>query len=105
MANLLYQTALGPALSPASRTQLAAWLLASKTGAKRIRGGLPPAWQAGDKTGSGEDGATNDIAIVWPPGRKPLIIAAYYVGAHATDDERNAVLAGIGRAAVAACCP
>jgi beta-lactamase class A len=56
---------LGPVLSPASRQQLVAWLVANQTGDKRLRAGLPAGWKVGDKTGSwgdGKVGTTNDIA-------------------------------------------
>jgi len=65
---------LGPVLSPASRQQLVAWLVANQTGDQRLRAGLPNGWKVGDKTGSwgdGKVGTTNDIAVIWPPGRPP----------------------------------
>ena len=88
---------LGRALSVSSRAQLTAWLCANKTGEHRLRAGLPAEWRVGDKTGTGEHGATNDIAILWPPGRAPLLVAAYYTESTATGEARNAVLAQAGR--------
>lgn len=99
MVELLRKTVLGTALSPGSREQLAAWLIATTTGDTRLRAGLPKRWKVGDKTGSGGNNATNDIAVIWPPDRAPLIVAAYYVDARATSDQRNAVLADVGRIA------
>jgi beta-lactamase class A len=87
----------GEALSPSSREQLTAWLLASKTGDKRLRAGVPDRWRVGDKTGTGGNGAANDIGIAWPPGRAPILVAAYYAESEASDAERNAVLAEVGR--------
>jgi beta-lactamase class A len=88
----------GDALSAASRTRLTGWMVASPTGSRRLRAGLPSPWRAGDKTGTGERGATNDVAIAWPPGREPLLVAAYY---DAPDDapmaRRERVLAEVGR--------
>ena len=69
---------LGDALSQASRKQLADWLVATTTGDQRIRGGLPKDWRTGDKTATSGKGETNDIAILWPPGRAPLLVTAYY---------------------------
>jgi beta-lactamase class A len=91
----------GDALSAESRRQLVGWLLASKTGAKRLRAGLPSDWQVGDKTGAGSNGTANDIAITWPPGRAPVLIAAYFTGSTIADDARSAVIADAGRIAVA----
>ncbi len=45
------------------------------TGAKRIRAGVPQGWRVADKTGTGDYGTLNDIGVVWPPNRKPLVIA------------------------------
>lgn len=90
---------LGDALSHASRGQLLEWLRATSTGTEQLRAGLPAGWQAGDKTGSGAQHETNDIAIIWPPQRKPLLVTAYYAGSSADTDERHAVLAAVGRIA------
>jgi beta-lactamase class A len=99
MLDMLHATVLGSVLSAPSRNQLIAWLVANKTGDKRLRAGIPQGWRVGDKTGGGSNGATNDIAVIWPPDRAPIIVAAYYAEARATDDERNAVLAEVGRLA------
>lgn len=87
---------LGDALSQASRQRLTDWLIANKTGDKRLRAGLPKQWRIGDKTGSG-NGTTNDIAIVWPDGRKPVFIAAYLTQAKGEDEQRSAILAETAR--------
>jgi beta-lactamase class A len=99
MAETMRNLVLGNALSSNSREQLVGWLIASKTGDKRLRAGFPPGWRVGDKTGSGSNNATNDVAVIWPPGRAPLVVTAYYVEARASDDERNAILAEVGRLA------
>jgi beta-lactamase class A len=88
---------LGHVLSEASRQQLIAWLRATTTGRNLLRAGIPPAWRVGDKTGRGPRGETNDIAIVWPPQRKPLLVTTYYAESTATYDECEAVLADVGR--------
>src|SRR4051812_9074598 len=76
---------IGDALSAASREQLVAWLVANKTGDKRLRAELPRDWRVGDKTGTGGNGAANDVAIVWPPGRPAILVAAYYAESDASD--------------------
>jgi beta-lactamase class A len=48
---------------------------ATSAGAERIRAGLPRGWTAADKTGTGDYGTVNDIAIVWPPKSAPLVIS------------------------------
>jgi beta-lactamase class A len=88
---------LGDALSTASRVLLTEWLQKSQTGKARLRAGLPASWKVGDKTGTGFRGETNDIAIAWPPGRAPILIAAYYKGSRAYPETLDAVLADVGR--------
>jgi beta-lactamase class A len=93
---------LGNTVSPESRARLMGWLAASTTGAAMLRAGVPSGWAVGDKTGrwSSTDpvqGATNDIAILTPPGRKPILVAAYTMGGRGDDAARQAVIAEIGR--------
>jgi beta-lactamase class A len=101
MAESLRKLLAGDALSQASREQLIGWLVGCKTGDKRLRAGVPAGWRIGDKTGTGGHNATNDVAVIWPPGRAPIIATAYYVDANASADDRNAVVAEIGRLAAA----
>ena len=83
MVGLMRRALCDDALSTASRERLIGWMRASKTGKKRLRAGLPEAWSAADKTGTGEHGAYNDVAIAFPPGRAPILIAAYLSGSRA----------------------
>ncbi|ACC70353.1 class A beta-lactamase [Paraburkholderia phymatum] len=88
---------LGEHLSAASRQHLTVWLVANKTGDTRLRAGLPPDWRVGDKTGTGERGTSNDIAIVWPAGRPPVLVAVYLTGATQTSAaQRDAAIAKVG---------
>ena len=91
----------GDALSAVAREQLIAWLLGCKTGAKRLRAGFPQDWRVGDKTGNGERGTANDIAIAWPPDRAPILVTAYYTGLTIGGEARSRVVAEAGRLAVA----
>lgn len=99
MAGLMRRIVLGQALSASSREQLSAWLVACRTGENRIRSGVPGFWRAGDKTGSGGRNTTNDIAVLWPPGRAPIIVTAYYTGSQKSIADREHVLAEVGRLA------
>ncbi|MBF0462248.1 MAG: class A beta-lactamase [Magnetococcales bacterium] len=87
----------GAVLSEASRQQLIAWLVANQTGDNRLRVGLPPGWQAGDKTGTCGRDVVNDIAIFWPPTSEPCLITAYFAESRATDRQREAVLAEVAK--------
>ncbi|MEC3981300.1 class A beta-lactamase [Amycolatopsis sp. H20-H5] len=88
---------LGDALDKAGRDLLTGWLKANTTGGKQIRAGLPAGWLVGDKTGSGSQGEVNDIAVVWPPGRAPLVISVYTAPA---DPKSTAGQATVAKAAM-----
>lgn len=71
---------LGDALPADKRAFLRDLLERTTTGDQRIRAGTPQGWTVANKTGTGEYGTMNDIAIVWPPntepsGTEPLVIA------------------------------
>lgn len=92
----IQKIALGTALSEASRKQMTQWLLDNKTGDKRLRALLPNGWRVGDKTGTGGRGSTNDVGILWPPGRAPIVVAAYLTETSRPAEQREAVLAKTG---------
>jgi beta-lactamase class A len=87
----------GDPLSSVSRLQLERWMVAAKTGAARLRAGFPRDWSVGDKTGSGENGAANDIAIAWPPNRSPVLVAVFFTNSSLARSESDAVLAEVGK--------
>lgn len=95
LANL-HKLMLEDVLSETSRKQLTTWTLATTTGKTLVRAGLPPDWRVGEKTGR-NDIQTNDVAIVWPPARKPLLVTAYYENPAKDAEARAIVLAAAGR--------
>jgi beta-lactamase class A len=98
MASNLRALILGTtALSAASREQLTAWLIANKTGDTRLRAGFAKDWRIGDKTGAGERGTTNDVAVVWLPNAAPIVIAVYLTGATVSTAQQNATVASVAR--------
>ena len=106
MANLVRGITAGDLLKPESRDRLLGWMESTKTGSNRLRAGLPPGWRTGDKTGTGRaEGTTNkcnDVAITFPPGHSPIVIAAYYDSGEYTaqiEPRHEAVLAEVGRIA------
>ncbi|MEC1651368.1 class A beta-lactamase [Bacillus vallismortis] len=62
-------------LTPDKRTILTDWMRGNATGDELIRAGAPIGWEVGDKSGAGSYGTRNDIAIVWPPHRAPIVVA------------------------------
>ncbi|MFC5069878.1 class A beta-lactamase [Flaviflagellibacter deserti] len=84
---------LGDALSASSREQLKAWLIANTTGGARIRAGVPKDWIVGDKTGTGDKATSNDVAVLWPPGREPVLLTVYFTGSALSRDTQSKVIA------------
>jgi len=98
MLENLRKFVLGDVLSPPSRKMLSRWLIANTTGDARLRAGFPRNWKIGDKTGTGGYQTSNDIAVIWPLNRKPLVVTAYLTQGHGSDDKRDRILADVGRA-------
>lgn len=97
MLHSLRTLVIGDVLSGASKVQLSAWLVSNKTGDQKLRAGLPKGWRVGDKTGSGSNNASNDVAIIWPTGRPPLIVTVYYSESKASSEQINSLMSEVGR--------
>jgi beta-lactamase class A len=98
MLENLRKFVLGEVLSLPSRKMLSKWLIANTTGDARLRAGFPRNCEIGDKTGTGGYQTSNDIAVIWPLNRKPFVVAAYLTQGHGSDDDRDRILADVGRA-------
>lgn len=97
MLRSLQKILLGDVLDVTNRALLQQWLVASRTGDKRLRAGMPAEWKAGGKTGSGDNGTANDTLIVWPQAQAaPLLVTAYFTGGKLDAAGRDAVLAKAG---------
>ncbi len=97
MARNIQKLILGNALSPSSRELLTSWLVNNKTGNARLRAGLPADWRIGDKTGTGDHGTANDVGILWPPQRKPLIACVYLTQSTQSRDNQESAIASVAR--------
>lgn len=93
MAKSLQKLVMGEALPLHCRRQLKDWMIGNTTGATRIRAGVPAGWIVADKTGAGDYGTVNDIAVIWPPGRPPMLLAVY-VTLPGKDDKARVELHG-----------
>lgn len=100
MGQSLQRLALGNAIEPHLQVQLQAWLRGNTTGAARIRAGVPANWQVGDKTGTGDYGTANDIAVLWPPQRSPVVVAIYTTQGEKDAKARNDIVASAARIVV-----
>lgn len=63
----------GDMLAEVDKTTLVDWMSGNATGDLLIRAGAPDGWAVADKSG-GAYGIRNDIAIVTPPDRAPIIL-------------------------------
>lgn len=88
---------LGAALPRPARTLLRDLLVGSTTGAERIRAGLPAGWRVGDKTGTGGYGSTHDVAVVWPTGAAPFVLAVYTTSDVTDAEPRDDLVAAVAR--------
>jgi len=96
MVGLLNSVVLGKVLSPGSRARLEGWMVDAKVGEHRLPAGLPAGWRIAHKTGTWDDQA-NDVGIIWPPDRAPIIVAALYHRSGTRQNQREKVLAEVGR--------
>ncbi|KPC50154.1 Carbepenem-hydrolyzing beta-lactamase KPC precursor [Amantichitinum ursilacus] len=98
MLKMLNRFLLSDALAIESRAQLQAWLVGNGNATTRIRAGLPPEWRVGNATGNGENGTTNDLAIIWPPEpRAPILLTVWLTDSKATGAVRDAALKEVAR--------
>lgn len=98
----LRRLVLSDALDPAGRDRLTGWMVATTTGTEQIRAGLPRGWRVGDKTGSGAQSENNDVAVAWPPGRAPWVIAVFTTPTDPGSTNGRATIADATRIATAA---
>jgi beta-lactamase class A len=88
-------------LSAGSRYLLQDWLMKNETGATLIRAGVPKDWSVGDKTGRSGQGATNDVAVLYPPNGARIFVAMYVAAPSVSDEKRSEILANVTREIVA----
>ena len=99
----LQRFVLGDVLAGAERELLAQWLVESTTGTALVRAGVPAGWRVGDRSGGGAHGTRDDLAVVWPPGASPLVVAV--MSTHDDDpdaDPDDALVAAAAAVAVEA---
>lgn len=90
----------GNVLQKTQRELLVKWLKENTTGNNRIRSVVPKDWIVGDKTGTGYYGATNDIAVIWPPKCAPIVITIFYSNNKKDAPHREDILASATRAII-----
>jgi beta-lactamase class A len=98
----LRNVAVGDVLSREKRALLAHWLITNVTGDGLIRAGVPGGWKVADKSGQGGYGARNDIAVIWPPRAKPIVLAILSTQPQKDATPNDDLVAEATRVAVAA---
>jgi beta-lactamase class A len=94
MGTSLQALVLGTALGPPQRQRLQDWLIGTTTGDRRVRAGVPSGWRVGDKTGTcGAYGTANDVAVLWPPDRAPIVLAVFHTQADPAAAAQDGVIA------------
>ncbi|WP_430482028.1 class A beta-lactamase [Rossellomorea marisflavi] len=98
LATSLQGFAVGDLLTDDKRERLLDWMKGNATGDTLIRAGAPEGWTVADKSGAGRYGTRNDIAVVWPPDREPIILAI--LTRHDTEDAEydDALIAEVAEA-------
>ena len=99
MVHSIQAILLGNALTATSRDLLTDWMLHEQRGKARIRAGMPADWRVANKPGTSANGATNDIAVVWPSRRVPIVMAIYVDAPSESNAGREKAIARIARLA------
>jgi beta-lactamase class A len=97
MGHSLQRLLLDDGLPPAQRAQLKTWLLASITGGRRLKAGLPKGWTIASKTGTSDRGSTNDVGVAWSAAGDACVVAAFIRDSTADHPVREACLADVAR--------
>ncbi len=105
MARTVAKIMYGDVLPEAERAELKSWMIATETGLRRVRVGLPEGWVAGDKTGTsgmvGSESNFIDIGFAEGPKIQPPITFACYFRARGPADTMQArgelALSRVGR--------
>jgi beta-lactamase class A len=110
LAALLIAIDGGTLLSPRLQLWLMNALAATRTGAARLRGGVPADTRVAHRTGTGDTRAgvnlaTNDVGLIWLPDGSRLAIAVLTAGGRSNEAGRDATIAAIARAAYTAFAP
>jgi beta-lactamase class A len=80
-------------------------MLDNTTGDGTIRSGVNAAWPVADKTGTGDRGVRNDIAVVYPTGHSPIVVVIMTAPNDPTSAADDSLVAAATKIAVSAIFP
>ena len=106
IAQALMMLAEGQLLSPASTRLLRETLQKTRSGPSRLKGGVPPGWTFGHKTGTGqvfdgEQSGYNDIGLLTAPDGAEYALVVMIGRTRASNPTRMALMQAVTRATVA----
>lgn len=90
----------GDALDADDRALLLSSMAGTTTGDGTIRAGVPGGWSVADKTGTASYGVRNDIAVVRPPRRDPIVLVVFTSHDRAAAEPSDALVAAATRVAL-----
>ncbi|AWB92098.1 class A beta-lactamase [Aeromicrobium chenweiae] len=90
----------GRALPRHDRDLLRTTMTNNTTGDALIRAGVPDGWVVADRTGGASHGVRTAVAVAFPPGRSPVLIAVMSRRDQADDEYDDGVVADATRVAV-----
>lgn len=97
MTETLGRLLLQDVLSPSSRDQFTAWLVANTTGDRRLRAGLPQDWMIGEKTGTSGRGEAGDIGFMRPREGHTILASVYIAEGKKPTKELEPLFAEVGK--------
>ncbi|MCV9963393.1 class A beta-lactamase [Pararhizobium sp. BT-229] len=97
MTRTLGRLLLEDVLSPSSRDQFAAWLVANTTGDRRLRAGLPGGWTVGEKTGTSGHGEAGDIGFMRPRDGHTILASVYIAEGKKPTKDLEPIFAEVGK--------
>ena len=106
MAEALAKLARGDLLSKSSTELLVGIMNKTKSGPRRLKGGVPPDWAIAHKTGTGqvyagEQSGYNDVAILFSPTGRKYGVAVFIQRTRSSYPERFAMMQAVTKAVVA----
>ena len=97
MMRTLGKLLLEDVLSPSSRDQFTAWLVANRTGDRRLRAGLPASWTIGEKTGTSGHGEAGDVGFMRPREGHTILASVYIAEGKKPIKELEPIFAEVGK--------
>lgn len=97
MVSTLNDILLGNVLTEQSSNNLKSLMTKNKVSNSLLRSILPKGWFIADRSGAGGNGSRGITALVWSESQPPIIIAIYITETELLFEDRNRIIADIGK--------